>query len=51
LAPSAVAPSVKRIAALSEDEAKMLKGDEQGALAKWREMNDEELDTEINSYR
>jgi len=29
----------------------MLKGDEQGALAKWREMNDEELDTEINSYR
>eukprot|EP00959_Pyramimonas_sp_CCMP1952_P004204 88416-Pyramimonas_sp.AAC.1 len=50
-APSVLAPAIRRVSALSDQEAAMLEGSEQEALAKWRQMTDQELDSEIASYR
>ena len=50
-APAIVAPAVRRVSALSDEDIAMMGASEQDALAKWRQMTDEELDTEIASYR
>uniref|UniRef100_A0A7S0MQZ7 mRNA m(6)A methyltransferase n=1 Tax=Pyramimonas obovata TaxID=1411642 RepID=A0A7S0MQZ7_9CHLO len=50
-APAIVAPSVRRVSALSNEDVAMMGANEKEALAKWRQMTDEELDTEIASYR